>query len=147
MPVLSILQQLKMSVDSKTLLLALAAGGAGAVAASLLLNKLGGSKSEGKAPSSGDSTLDQKIAQHVNTAVAHIPSGAAKTFPAVGKPAVQRRILVSGGAGFVGSNLVDALMMQVSSPHRPPLPERCLQYGHNINLHSENPSMLLDRAP
>ena len=36
-----------------------------------------------------------------------------KTFPPVAKLLKPMRILVTGGAGFVGSNLVDVLMVQV----------------------------------
>ena len=41
--------------------------------------------------------------------------------PAPRRRAAQKRVLISGGAGFVGSNLVDVLMMQVRESSSRPL--------------------------
>jgi hypothetical protein len=114
--------------SARTIITAVAAGAAGAVLATALSSFLtkraaaGTSKAPALATGADEAALAGRVREAVlaqASALRDAPAG--KLYPPVATPVKQLRILVSGGAGFVGSNLVDVLMMQVRAlpPRRP----------------------------
>ncbi len=75
---------------------------------------------------SSTAALEKTLMGRLSASLAAAPAAAAaapaspKTFPPVARAENQKRILITGGAGFVGSNLVDVLMQQVRKAWAPP---------------------------
>ena len=70
---------------------------------------------------SSTAALEKTLMGRLSASLAAAPASP-KTFPPVARAENQKRILITGGAGFVGSNLVDVLMQQVRKAWAPPGP-------------------------